>query len=255
MFLSSSGTYPNFGAFKTPTIDNPGPCMYTLKKEEEKNQNLVQLVKFLKYRFSKKLTFFNFGPHIWYTFDQKAHKTARLKPGQLILTSNNLSMAALALAYRLEGGRWRGSQWEEGAGSSHGLGRYRANSHRACRVHFTECNVQWQVYSKMVLKKDFCWKPKMGIQIQVCFNPLNPNPQFVLTQDIRKWSWIGLISLSAFCLCVSWCLQIYFHKHDRAIWNYVTIHAGEKTVPNFLEIFSTNLTKQCPEQVFVPSHE
>ena len=36
----------------------------------------------------------------------------------------------LALAYRLEGGGWRGSEeWEEGAGSSHGLGTYQANSH------------------------------------------------------------------------------------------------------------------------------
>ena len=63
----------------------------------------------------------------------------------------------------------------------------------------------------------------MGIQIQMCFIPLNPNPQFVLTQDIRKWYWIGLISFSAFCPCVSWCLKIHFHKHDRASWNYVTI--------------------------------
>ena len=50
--MSSSGKYPNFGAFKTLTIDNPRPWMYTLKKEKN-NQYLVQLVKFKKYPFSK----------------------------------------------------------------------------------------------------------------------------------------------------------------------------------------------------------
>ena len=74
---------------------------------------------------------------------------------------------ALALSYSLEGGGWRGSPFKvrschctqgshnvtsgegarsgrkgRGPGSSHGLGRYRANSHRACRGQLTECSVQ-----------------------------------------------------------------------------------------------------------------
>ena len=44
----------------------------------------------------------------------------------------------------------------------------------------------------------------MTIQIQMCFMHLNLNPLNLWTQDMRKWSWIGPISSSAFFLCVSW---------------------------------------------------
>ena len=52
---------------------------------------------------------------------------------------------ALALAYRLEGDGWRGSEEGgkgRGPGSSHGLGRYRANSPAGYSLQSAMCNVQ-----------------------------------------------------------------------------------------------------------------
>ena len=85
----------------------------------------------------------------------------------------------------------------------------------------------------------------------MCFNPPNLNPKLVLTQDIRKWSWMRLINFSALCPCVSWGPIIYIHTHDRARGNYATFYAGENSISIFFfKYFPHNCLKCC-----FPSHE